>query len=183
MRNDAPEDFSVGTTIVTWMASDPSGNVAIATQKVTVVDTTHPKLNIPADVKVEARAVRTPVFIGQATATDIFPVTVTSNAPADFAVGTTEVTWTATDENGLKTTGKQKVTVDDTTLPVLKVPEDITIEATAIDTSVNIGKATATDLFPVTIVSNAPANYPLGKTIVTWKATDANGNISTGTQN
>ncbi|MRN57257.1 HYR domain-containing protein [Paenibacillus monticola] len=182
MRNDAPEDFPVGTTKVTWMASDPSGNVAIGTQNVTVVDTTNPNLYIPADVKVEATAVRTPVEIGQATATDIFPVTVTSDALADYPFGTTEVTWTAKDTNGRTITGKQKVTVADTTLPVLAVPEDISIEATAVNTPVNIGKATATDLFPVTIVSNAPASYPLGKTIVTWKATDANGNFSTGTQ-
>ncbi|MEK5492593.1 HYR domain-containing protein [Paenibacillus sp. FSL R7-0297] len=180
--NDAPDDFPVGTTRVTWMASDPSGNVAIGTQDVTVVDTTAPELQIPADVGVEATAVKTPVVIGEATATDIFPVTVTSNAPEVYSVGTTEVIWTAKDANGLVTTGKQKVTVADTTLPVLTVPEDISIEATAVSTPVNIGKATATDLFPVTVVSNGPSSYPLGKTIVTWKATDANGNFSTGTQ-
>ncbi|WP_341347916.1 HYR domain-containing protein [Paenibacillus sp. FSL H3-0469] len=180
--NDAPVDFPVGTTLVTWMASDPSGNVAIAKQKVKVEDTTAPKLSIPADVKAEATAIRTPVVIGEATATDIFPVTVTSNAPENYAVGVTEVIWTAKDANGLVTTGKQKVTVVDTTLPILTVPQDISVEATAVNTPVQIGKATATDLFPVTVVSNAPASYPLGKTIVTWKATDANGNFSTGTQ-
>ncbi|MGN7761944.1 HYR domain-containing protein [Paenibacillus sp. 22594] len=180
--NDAPVDFAVGTTKVTWMATDASGNVAIGTQNVIVIDTTHPELHIPADVRVEATAVRSQVQTGIATATDIFPVTVTSNAPADYPVGTTEVTWTAKDTHGNITTGKQKVTVEDTTLPVLKAPADISKEATAVNTPVNIGLATATDLFAVEIVSNAPASYPLGKTIVTWKATDANGNISSGTQ-
>ncbi|WP_074648734.1 HYR domain-containing protein [Paenibacillus jilunlii] len=180
--NDAPIDFPVGVTKVTWMATDASGNVAISTQNVKVIDSTSPKLHVPEDVRVEATDVRTPVQIGIATATDIFPVAVTSNAPADYPVGTTEVTWTATDANGNVTAGKQKVTVADTTLPVLKVPADISKEATAVNTPVNIGQATATDLFAVTITSNAPASYPLGKTIVTWKATDANGNISSGTQ-
>ncbi|WP_379150862.1 HYR domain-containing protein [Paenibacillus sp. sgz5001063] len=180
--NDAPVDFAVGTTKVTWMATDASGNVAIGTQNVTVTDNTNPELHVPADVRVEATALRSIVQIGTATATDIFPVTVTSNAPADYPVGITEVTWTAKDANGKITTGKQKVTVEDTTLPVLKVPADISKEATAVNTPVNIGQATATDLFPVEIVSNAPASYPLGKTIVTWKATDANGNISSATQ-
>lgn len=180
--NDAPEDFPVGTTKVTWMATDLSGNVAIGTQKVTVTDTTAPVLQLPADVKLEATAIRTPVVTGEATATDIFPVTVTSNAPEDYPVGVTEVTWTAKDANGLVTTGKQKVTVADTTLPILTVPKDISVEATGVNTPVQIGQATATDLFPVTVTSNAPAGYPLGKTIVTWKATDANGNTSTGTQ-
>ena len=46
-----------------------------------------------------------------ATATDIYKTTVTSNAPADFPVGTTIVIWTATDENGNYTTGTQKITV------------------------------------------------------------------------
>ncbi|MCE3201765.1 HYR domain-containing protein [Paenibacillus sonchi] len=180
--NDAPIDFPVGVTKVTWMATDASGNVAISTQNVKVIDSTNPKLHMPEDVRVEATAVRTPVQIGIATATDIFPVVITSNAPADYPVGTTEVTWTATDANGNMTAGKQKVTVVDTTLPVLKVPADISTEATAVNTPVNIGQATATDLFAVTITSNAPASYPLGKTIVTWKATDANGNISSETQ-
>ncbi|WP_252863251.1 HYR domain-containing protein [Paenibacillus riograndensis] len=180
--NDAPVDFPVGVTKVTWMATDASGNVAISTQNVKVIDSTSPKLYMPEDVRVEATAVRTPVQIGIATATDIFPVVITSNAPADYPVGTTEVTWTATDANGNMTAGKQKVTVVDTTLPVLKVPADISTEAKAVNTPVNIGQATATDLFAVTITSNAPASYPLGKTIVTWKATDANGNISSETQ-
>ncbi len=180
--NDAPDDFPVGTTKVTWMAKDTSGNVAIGTQNVTVVDTTDPVLHVPADIRIEATAVRSPVVIGQATATDIFPVKVTSNAPADYPVGTTEVTWTATDANGRVSKEIQKIVVVDTTLPVLKVPADISVEATAVNTPVNIGKATATDLFPVNITSNAPASFPLGKTIVTWKATDANGNVSNETQ-
>jgi len=53
------------------------------------------------------------VAIGTATATDIFGVTVISNAPAIFPVGTTVVIWTATDGNGLVTTGTQNVTVVD----------------------------------------------------------------------
>ncbi|MCM3702390.1 HYR domain-containing protein [Paenibacillus macerans] len=182
VKNDAPSDFPIGTTKVTWTATDSSGNVSTAVQNVKVVDTTQPSLSVPPEVRVEATAVRTPVTIGQATATDIFLVTVTSDAPADYPVGTTTVTWTATDANGQVSTGKQKVIVIDTTLPVLTVPHDMTVEATAVNTPVQIGQATATDIFSVDVSSNAPASYPLGKTIVTWKATDANGNISTGTQ-
>ncbi|MCL6456426.1 MAG: HYR domain-containing protein, partial [Gorillibacterium sp.] len=180
--NDAPADYPVGTTKVTWMATDASGNVAIGSQNVTVVDTTNPVLHAPADVRVEATAVKTPVTIGQATATDIFPVIIKSDAPADYPVGTTVVTWTATDANGKISTGTQNVVVVDTIIPVLTVPEDISIEATAVKTPVAIGLAKATDLFEVKITNNAPSDYPLGKTIVTWKATDANGNVSTGSQ-
>lgn len=42
--NDAPEVFPLGTTVVTWTALDHAGNVATATQRVTVVDTTPPRI-------------------------------------------------------------------------------------------------------------------------------------------
>ncbi|MFD1905916.1 hypothetical protein ACFSQ7_20660 [Paenibacillus rhizoplanae] len=71
----------------------------------------------------------------------------TSNAPESYALGTTEVTWTATDANGNVSTGVQKITVVDTTKPVLKLPANKTVEASALKTPVEIGVATATDIF------------------------------------
>jgi Ca2+-binding RTX toxin-like protein len=47
---------------------------------------------------------------------------------------------------------------------------------------VAIGSATATDIFAVTITNDAPAEFPAGATVVTWTATDANGNSSNATQ-
>ena len=183
ITNDAPALFAFGDTTVTWMATDPNGNSSTATQTVTVADTTAPVLTVPADVSVEANGVLSTVSLGTATATDIFGATVTNDAPATFALGATTVTYTATDGNGLTTSGTQTVTVADTTAPVLNVPADITAEANAINSTVAIGSATATDIFPVTVTSDAPATYLLGTTVVTWTATDANGNVTTGTQN
>ncbi|WP_039788939.1 cellulose binding domain-containing protein, partial [Paenibacillus riograndensis] len=115
--------------------------------------------------------------------TDIFKVTVTSNAPEDYALGTTEVKWTATDENGNVTTGVQKITVVDTTKPVLKAPADIAAAATGVKTPVSLGQATVSDIFGYTLENDAPADgFPVGKTAVTWTATDANGNVSTAVQ-
>lgn len=83
-----------------------------------VSDTTPPVLTVPPDVTVPATGEKTYVNIGTATATDnITPtdqIVITNDAPADglFPVGTTVVTWTATDESGNSTTGIQKITVN-----------------------------------------------------------------------
>jgi len=183
VTSDAPATFPLGTTTVTYTATDGNGLTTTGTQTVTVVDTTAPVLTVPADVTAEANAVMSTVSIGSATATDIFAVTVTSDAPATYPLGTTVVTWTATDANGNSTTGTQNVTVQDTTAPVLSIPADVTAEANAVNSTVSIGSATATDIFAVAVTSDAPATYPLGTTVVTWTATDANGNSTTGTQN
>jgi len=184
IANDAPAaGFSLGTTTVTYTATDGNGLQSTGTQTVTVVDTTAPVLTLPANVSVEANAVLSTVAIGSATATDIFAVTITSDAPATYALGTTVVTWTAADANGNATTGTQTVTVVDTTAPLQTVPANVSIEANAVLSTVAIGTATATDIFGVTVTNNAPATFPVGTTVVTWTATDGNGLITTGTQN
>ena len=183
VTSDAPATYALGTTVVTWTATDANGNATTGTQNVTVVDTTAPVLTVPADVSVEANGVLSTVDLGVATATDIFGATVVNDAPATFPLGSTTVTYTATDGNGLTTTATQTVTVVDTTAPVLTVPADVSVEANAVMSTVAIGNATATDIFAVTITSDAPATYALGTTVVTWTATDANGNATSGTQN
>ncbi len=180
--NDAPKDYPIGTTVVTWTAKDEHDNVAIGKQRITIVDTTKPVLKVPADITKEATAVKTPLDIGEATATDIFNVEITNDAPEAYSLGTTKVTWTAIDENGNVTTGEQKITIVDTTKPVLEVPEDITAEATALRTPLDIGEATAIDIFKVVITNDAPDAYPIGTTVVTWTAKDENGNVTTGEQ-
>ena len=184
VTSDKPSVFPVGTTEVKWTAVDEHGNKTEKTQKVTVVDTTPPELTIPADItgKEATSANGTPVETGTAQARDIFKVTVTSDKPSVFPLGTTPVKWTAVDEHGNKTEKTQKVIVVDTTKPVIKVPADITVPATGTRTKVTIGTATAEDIFSTTVSSDAPADFPVGTTIVTWKATDANGNTATATQ-
>jgi pimeloyl-ACP methyl ester carboxylesterase len=101
--------YPLGATNVTVTATDESGNVATATVTVTVVDTTPPALNVPADVTVIAAGALTSVGIGTATAADIFGATVTHDAPAAFPIGTTVVTWTAEDGNGNRASATQQV--------------------------------------------------------------------------
>lgn len=144
-------------------------------------DITPPVLTVPADMKVEAAGVRTFVDIGKAAASDESEVTITNDAPADFPLGTTTVTWTATDDSGNLKTALQKIAVVDITPPQVSVPTNKTVTATAKLTPVTLDNASAVDLVdgPVTVTDDAPLLYPVGSTVVTFTARDSSGNIST----
>src|SRR5207248_7880792 len=100
-------------------ATDASGNSSTATTTVTVVDSTPPAIsNVPAPISVEQTALNgTPVTVPLPTAIDICDANpiVTSDAPAVFALGTTIVTFTATDVSGNSSQATTNVTVTDTT--------------------------------------------------------------------
>ncbi len=72
------------------------------------------------------------------------------------------------------------VTVKDTTAPDLVVPDDVTVEQDGPGGTVVELTAVATDACDpdVEVVSDAPALYLCGETIVTFTATDSNGNVS-----
>jgi Ca2+-binding RTX toxin-like protein len=108
IANNAPAFFGPGVTPVTWTATDLDGNAATATQLVTVADTTPPVFTFVPPAVTITQCTSAP--IGHATATDPCGVTIGNNAPAKFPLGTTLVTWTATDGAGNKTTATQLVT-------------------------------------------------------------------------
>ena len=182
LTNDAPAAFALGSTSVIWNATDTSGNSSQATQTVLVKDTTSPVIKPIANIIKEATDILTAIDIGTTTATDIFDVTLTNNTPGAFPLGDTTVTWSASDTNGNASTLNQKITVTDSTAPILEVPLGITTEAVNTLTPVNIGTAKISDIFSITLTNDAPLQYPLGKTIVNWNAVDANNNSSTASQ-
>ncbi len=142
-----------------------------------------PILEPPADLTIAATEELTVVDIGEADSLGNSEVKVTNNAPKAFPLGTTEVIWRAEDEKGNKTHAIQKVTlIIDKEPPELLVPKDIFIGTNIDNIAVDIGEATASDLFDVHISNDAPQGYPLGKTIVKWVAVDANGNEISKTQ-
>ncbi|MEK6965793.1 MAG: HYR domain-containing protein, partial [Thermoproteota archaeon] len=57
ITNDAPISFSIGDTTITWMASDEAGNIATATQKISVIDTTIPQIISPENIIFEATSI------------------------------------------------------------------------------------------------------------------------------
>jgi hypothetical protein len=121
--------FELGTHTLTLAVNDgqvdsatPSGNPVGSDETVVVkiVDTTPPVVSAPADVTAEATGPQTAVAIGTATATDaVGVVSMASDAPATFPLGTTAVTWTAKDAAGNAGTATQQVIVKDTTAPVV----------------------------------------------------------------
>ena len=68
-----------------------------------------------------------------------------------------------TDQDGNTASSTQKISVIDTTAPTLIVPENVIVDATALDNLVSIGQATSTDLIDdAPLISNdAPAVFPL----------------------
>src|SRR5690606_33890689 len=190
VANNAPATFPIGTTTVTWTATDAAGNTAMDTQTVTVQDNQSPVITAPADVTAplnpgtcEASGINlgTPVVLD-----NCVDVTITNNAPAIYTAGITQITWTATDGSGNTSTAIQTVTVQDNELPVITAPTSITVPATiglCHATGVNLGTPVFSDNCAGAIISNnAHSMFPFGVTTVTWTVTDGAGNTATATQ-
>ena len=111
----------LGTTTITLVVNDGTVDSDPDTVVVTVQDTTPPVLTCPADVTVEQATADGTVVPLTATATDICDAdpTITSDELAIYPLGTTTVTFTATDDSGNSATCTTTVTVIDTTPPVI----------------------------------------------------------------
>jgi len=178
------DSFPVGTTTLTCSATDKAGNTGSGDPfDVVVTDTTAPIVSTPANIVVGNDAAT--VTYADATATDLVDGTVTTScSPASgtkFALGTTTVTCTATDNAG--NTGRNTFTVEvqDVTKPIVTVPQDKTVEATGANgATVNYAAVTAEDdvdgaLTPTCSKASGTV-FPLGTTKVTCSATDRAGN-------
>ena len=190
VTNDAPSDFPLGETIVTWTVTDNAGNTATDTQKVIISDNTDPSITAPADVQADTDSNdcnASNVNLGTETKNDNCGIaSVTNDAPSDFPLGETIVTWTVTDNAGNTATDTQKVIISDNTDPSITAPADVQADADSNDcnaSNVNLGTETKNDNCGIASVTNdAPSDFPLGETIVTWTVTDNAGNIATATQ-
>lgn len=173
-----------GTYAISLTVDDGNGGTDVSTTTVTVQDTVAPSITIAPIPVVEANdingtAVNVSSFI---TVSDVCSTSLSISPAGPFMLGDTQVTVTATDCAGNASSAGVTVSIVDSTPPVLTLSADVVAEATGSLSQVDIGTATATDIFDVTITSNAPASFPLGSTLVTWTATDANGNATSATQ-
>ncbi|OGZ00199.1 MAG: hypothetical protein A3B13_01710 [Candidatus Liptonbacteria bacterium RIFCSPLOWO2_01_FULL_45_15] len=89
--------FALSTTTVTCTANDGTATTT-ETFSVAVVDTTPPSVTAPADQSFTTTGTSTTPTLVSATSTDLVdPNPAISYSPTSFSVGTTTVTWTATD--------------------------------------------------------------------------------------
>jgi len=151
------EIFPVGTTSVVYTATDASDNKSTCTFHVIIKDDQNPVFqNCPTDIVARTTETTTAVKWGALTASDNCDnVNITStHAPGDlFPVGTTKVTYTATDNAGNSTlcnfivTVQQVTEVSDTTVHVatfLTPDGDGVNDTWAIDNIEGFGKNSVT---------------------------------------
>ena len=181
--------FPLGTTNVNASATDAAGNTSNGTFKVIVRDTTAPVVNVPADIVVEANGPNGAPAAFEATASDAVSgavnVTFSTVSGSTFALGTTQVTATATDAAGNTASKTFNVTVRDTTVPTINPVSDVVVEATSAAGGAATFAATASDIVDgavgVSYSAASGSTFALGATTVTITATDAAGNTASAT--
>lgn len=185
------DPFPIGTTTVTYTATDEGGNTATCSFDVTVVDNTGPEfLNIPTEVRAsadescEATVTWDDILVEDNCTTNTMDIVVSSDAPLDdrFNLGQTLVTYSATDLAGNETIASFNVIVEDNTAPVnTSCPSNITAFAdNNCEAIVNWDVPSFTDNCdsnPQIVASHNPGDtFILGDTLVTYTATDQAGN-------
>ena len=190
-----------GVLVRTWTAIDDCGNASSCEQRITIEDTTPPVITCPSDVTIECDEANDPSATGSASATDNCqaPNTLDIDYSDDRSgltgcngTGVLVRTWTATDDCGNASSCEQRITIEDTTPPVITCPVDVTIECDEANDPSSVGSATATDNCTASNqidIDYVDDNSGLtgcagGGTIQrTWIATDDCGNSSTCVQN
>ncbi len=189
-----------GTYTNTWTATDDCENVsAVFTQVITIQDTQAPTwttnatvLNVTLDCSDVASLATAQASVPLAT-DNCDAILTPVKVPGSFIAGscpqtgTYTNTWTVTDECGnVSAVFTQVITLQDLTAPVISCPGPVTgiaDNSSCFATGVLLGTATATDNCSATVITNnAPVQFPVGVTNVTWTATDACGNTATCTQ-
>ena len=185
-------EFPVGTTIVTYTATDSSNNTTLESFSVTVTDNTDPTITCAADQTASATngSCDAAVTVVAPTTDDNCAVTVTNdfNGTADasgtYPVGTTVVTWTVTDASNNTATCSMNITVTDDENPTIdNIPADISVnnDAGVCGADVTWVEPTSADNCTGSTIAQTAglangATFPVGVTTVTYTATDASSN-------
>ncbi|MFZ4401257.1 MAG: HYR domain-containing protein, partial [Bacteroidales bacterium] len=206
-NNNAPTNYPLGVTNVTWWIQDIHGNTSTAIQKVTVKDIVPPTITCPVssfcretnDTQGEIYTVTGNEFTPNMLENCSNPTTYTNSynslsslAGVNLPLGTTNITWTATDAANNTSTCVVSVVVSNTTTPPTF---DLTQTASKNTSPTNCYYTTVgTEFDPQNITGNcAQSNYlivndynndnslaysqfPIGTTNVVWSVKDVHGN-------
>lgn len=191
---------STGLILRTWSARDACGNVKTCVQLITVVDNTDPIVFCPPDTTLDCGFYINPDVLG-------YPTGLDNCSPSDELVldydddlsgltGCTNTgvilrTWYMTDACGNTGSCIQRITIADTTQPVIVCPPNKVINCQDNTTPAFNGKATATDYCTASLfiditytddLSQAGQCNGSGFIFRTWKAVDDCGNAATCVQ-
>lgn len=186
--------FSVGTTTVTWTATDASGNSSATTSEVVIVDTTLPEIilngNNPFDMFINtdyASLNPDPDY----SASDLVDGDVTSSVVSsgkDFnnaALGTYTITYNLVDSHGNGATTTRTVNVIDTIKPIIyRIGlSPVTVEGgqTYTDLGATAVDRDGTDITTSIIAVNPVNVNAVGTYTVTYDVTGAELGTTTGT--
>ncbi len=182
--------FPLGTTLVTYTATDASGNSVTCSFNVTVNDTEAPTIVactpdvIASNDAGDCGAIVTftaPTYTENCT----MGTEVASQASGTFfPVGTTTVTWTLTDNAGNVSTCDFDVTVEDTEAPIvactdITVQLDATGNATIVPGDINAGSSDNCGIASITASQTTFDCSNIGANTVTLTVEDIHGNVST----
>ncbi len=150
--------FNVGTTHVTYIATDAAGNSATCSFDVSTLDAVAPSITCPdnlSGIPAGAGLCTATLTLQTPVATDNCGIQVITNSIVAntqtptyaFPIGTTHVVWTAIDFNGLSSSCTQTVTVVDLQLPTISCSNNITanVDANSCTKSMAIPNATVND--------------------------------------
>jgi hypothetical protein len=184
----AASSLSAGDHVINAQYSgDTSYTASAASLPQTINTPMPPALSLPPSQTAEATGPGGANVTYMATATDAQdgPLTPTC-APASgalFPLVVTQVNCSVTDSSGLTASSSFTVTVVDTIPPSLKLPSDITAEATGPAGAAVSYTAAATDLVdgpvPASCTPASGSSFPVGTTAVSCSAADAHGNTVT----
>jgi len=185
VTSDAPDSYAVGTTTVTYTATDEAGNSSFCASTVVVEDTTPPVLTCPDAATVDAGeglcgAVLT--IAPQATdSCDGKDLTIVGPTGEDlYGPGTTTLSYAAIDAAGNVATCQTSVTVENVAPLRIDCPEDLVVEAPPAECGwPETIKADIIDVCAIgASVESERGNFPIGSSAVSFHATNSRGDVA-----
>ena len=175
-------------TVVAIGIAGPGGAATSSLEVTVLPDAAPPLLSLPQNVAADSTSNAGRVVSFTATATDAVSgsaaVTCMPQSGAQFPIGTTTVSCSASDWVPNVATGTFTVTIVDRTPPTLVLPQPFTLNATAPSGAIGTYQVTASDApRPQPSIQCAPrsgSTFPIGTTNVVCTATDAAGNTAQG---